>query len=98
MKGEHGVAMLCDLLGVSRSGYYRWQERPPSARQREDDELGHASAGRAGIGCLWQVLCTRASRAPSPVDLLPPSSTSTASGLTTPPAFAKSFGAPSRGV
>lgn len=39
MKGQHPVAMLCELFGVSRSGYYRWQESPPSVRQREDDEL-----------------------------------------------------------
>jgi putative transposase len=39
MKGKHPVTMLCDLLNVSRSGYYRWEESPPSARQRADDEL-----------------------------------------------------------
>ena len=38
MKGEHTVAMLCDLLNVSRSGYYCWEESPPTARQRKDDE------------------------------------------------------------
>ncbi|MBX7122782.1 MAG: IS3 family transposase [Opitutaceae bacterium] len=36
MKGKHTVAMLCDLLGVSRSDYYKWQSRAVSARQRED--------------------------------------------------------------
>lgn len=39
MKGKHPVAMLCELLDVSRSGYYRWEEGPPTARQRSDDEL-----------------------------------------------------------
>lgn len=39
MKGKHSVTMLCDLLDVSRSGYYRWEESPPTARQRDDDEL-----------------------------------------------------------
>ena len=39
MKGKHPVAMLCELLEVSRSGYYRWQESPPTVRQRQDDEL-----------------------------------------------------------
>lgn len=39
MKGEHSLRLLCELLEVSRSGYYRQQSRPPSARQREDEEL-----------------------------------------------------------
>ena len=40
MKGEHPVAALCEILAVSRSGYYRWQTRRPTKRQREDAELG----------------------------------------------------------
>jgi putative transposase len=39
MKGEHSIAMLCDLLGVSRSGYYRWQRPRLSERQRGDAHL-----------------------------------------------------------
>ncbi len=39
MKGEHPVKLLCGLLGVSRSGYYRWQERRPTPRQRDDARL-----------------------------------------------------------
>ena len=31
--------MLCELLAVSRSGYYRWQHRPASKRQLEDEQL-----------------------------------------------------------
>jgi putative transposase len=30
------VSLLCRMLGVSRSGYYTWRERPPSRRSRED--------------------------------------------------------------
>jgi transposase InsO family protein len=39
MKGEHTVQVLCELLEVSRSGYYRWESSPPTQRQHEDDEL-----------------------------------------------------------
>ena len=55
MTGKHKVAMLCDLLQVSRSGYYRWESSPPSPRQREDEELAdhivrshHESRGNYG--------------------------------------------------
>jgi putative transposase len=33
------VALLCRMLGVSRSGYYDWKGRPPSKRNRENDAL-----------------------------------------------------------
>ena len=36
MKGEHPVRMLCELLSVSPSGYYRARQQQPSPRQRED--------------------------------------------------------------
>lgn len=39
MKGEHPISLLCDLLGVSTSGYYRWRQLRPSPRQREDEAL-----------------------------------------------------------
>jgi putative transposase len=39
MKGEHGVQVLCELLEVARSGYYRWASAPTSQRQREDEEM-----------------------------------------------------------
>ena len=39
MKSEHPVQLLCELLSVSRSGYYRWQMAPVSLRQREDAVL-----------------------------------------------------------
>ncbi len=33
------VAVLCKVLGVSRSGYYGWRDRPPSSRSRQDVAL-----------------------------------------------------------
>lgn len=35
----HPVAVLCPLLGVSRSGYYGWCGRAPSRRQSEDARI-----------------------------------------------------------
>jgi transposase InsO family protein len=40
MKGGRSIAMLCQLLEVSRSGYYRWERREPTLREREDAVLG----------------------------------------------------------
>ena len=36
---EHRVTRLCSALGVSRSGYYEWLDRKPSARARDNDRL-----------------------------------------------------------
>lgn len=33
------VPLMCRVLGVSRSGYYDWRSRTPSARSRQDVEL-----------------------------------------------------------
>lgn len=38
-KANYPVAVLCKILGVSRSGYYAWRERPPSDRQKHDAAL-----------------------------------------------------------
>lgn len=35
----HSVARLCQLMNVSRSGYYQWLRRKPCARAREDQRL-----------------------------------------------------------
>jgi putative transposase len=38
-KADYPVSLLCRMLGVSRSGYYAWKERPPSRRSVEDSVL-----------------------------------------------------------
>lgn len=52
MKGEHSVRLLCAILRVSRSGYYRWRQHRPSRRRRRDAELAAliAAAYRKGRG------------------------------------------------
>jgi putative transposase len=35
------VTRLCQVLGVSSSGYFAWSSRPASPRQREDLVLAH---------------------------------------------------------
>jgi putative transposase len=35
-RAGYPVAMLCRMLGVSKSGYYAWRSRPPSERRGQD--------------------------------------------------------------
>ena len=35
-RASYPVAMLCRMLGVSKSGYYAWRGRPTSGRRRRD--------------------------------------------------------------
>ncbi len=36
---NHNVKKLCDLMNISRSGFYAWRNRPKSERQCSDDKL-----------------------------------------------------------
>ena len=39
MAGDYALTELCEAFEVSRSGYYAWREREPSARQQANDRL-----------------------------------------------------------
>ncbi|NJM41062.1 MAG: IS3 family transposase, partial [Anaerolineae bacterium] len=60
---DFAVQVMCGVLGVSRSGYYGWLKRPPSAREQADEKaladiraMHNSSAGRLGQRKLWQRL------------------------------------------
>jgi len=38
-QASHSIAVLCSVLGLSRSGYYAWLGREPSARERQNEAL-----------------------------------------------------------
>ncbi len=38
-RGDHGVQMMCRLLGVAPSGYYEWLKKPMSDRAQENARL-----------------------------------------------------------
>lgn len=39
LAGRYFIAPVCRLLQVSRSGFYAWQQRPPSAREMANRRL-----------------------------------------------------------
>lgn len=51
------VTVMCDVLRISRSGFYAWLDRPPSARDRQDAELSEAiQASHAASDSTYGVL------------------------------------------
>jgi putative transposase len=38
-KAQYPVEVLCEVLGVSPSGYYAWRQRAPSPRSKQDAQL-----------------------------------------------------------
>ena len=39
LRREQSISLMCEVLGVSRSGYYKWCRRSPSRRSQEDARL-----------------------------------------------------------
>jgi transposase InsO family protein len=47
-RSDWSVAEMCRVLGVSRSGFYDWQDRPPSDRELGDRQLA------VEIEAIWE--------------------------------------------
>jgi putative transposase len=64
------VTFMCEILGVSRAGYYSWLKRGPSERDLEDEELTRVikeihdeHKGRYGIDRIHREMADRGYRA-----------------------------------
>jgi putative transposase len=75
-QATHTVTKMCDVLEVSRSGFYEWRNREPSQRQRDDDmltetmtEAWRASRCSYGLPRLMPEVCERLAAAGSTVKL-----------------------------
>ena len=62
-RSEYPVTLMCRVLAVSRSGYYAWRERPPSAREMANRQLLESirvihkkSRGRYGSPRIYEAL------------------------------------------
>jgi putative transposase len=63
---QHRIGRLCQVLAVSRSGYYAWRQRPASARTRANarlvermTQLHRQMNARYGAIKLWRALASR---------------------------------------
>jgi putative transposase len=36
---DYNINQLCDFMGVSRSGYYKWKKHKPSSRDIDREEM-----------------------------------------------------------
>ena len=68
-QADYPITTMCDVLGVSTSGYYAWRERGPSARDRRDAQLSNMirdihkrSRGTYGAPRVHSVLQERGER------------------------------------
>ena len=67
---KYSVTFMCDQLGVTRQGYYRWLTEGPCQRERTDAELAkqireiHTELhGHPGVRRVWAELVVRGVRA-----------------------------------
>lgn len=48
---SHPVSLLCEVLGVSRSGYYSWLNRAPGPRARWRERIDAVRQVKKLAGC-----------------------------------------------
>jgi hypothetical protein len=49
----HGIATMCRVLQVTRSGFYGWLQKPQSDRAIEDGRPTSRTSGRGRDGSIW---------------------------------------------
>ena len=49
-KGRYKVGLMCNVLNISRSGYYAWRKSPESHRSRKNRKL----AVQRELLCEWK--------------------------------------------
>jgi putative transposase len=66
---QYSVTFMCDQLGVTRQGYYRWRAAGPCQRERTDAEPTEAILaihteldGHSGVRRIWAELISRGMR------------------------------------